>query len=1152
MVKGSRTNGGSYAVSDAATLDDKLGYRQFADALAGSIADIDDANTPWTVGVYGEWGSGKTSFLMMVRQTLRERHGIEAVWFNAWKYAREEDLWSALMQTILDKAQVDARWPRRLWLKIRIWWRSLSLSQGSWEVLRKVSVLLFRIALIALFLFLVATLLLPSDTDPVKAAAAKTFSGNPTLTNFLQSKPVRGFVALAALLAAKPESLWKLLDTRLGIDLAKFSKRRSYREKISFLDEFTEEFRDVLGIVRQGKPFVVIIDDLDRCLPEQTLQILEAVKLFLDVQGCVFLLAVDREIIENAISAKYKDIKQPDALRQIGETYFEKIVQLPFSLPPPSAESVRRFIEGMSDKPSVRACVEILQGARPYNPRRIKRTQQTFSLLKDLAEESLGAERTVAPLLAKLVIIQAHFRDVYRAAIADRTLLARLELHYRRPSFAAGEDPAPADAEDLVLVEVAKRFSTQYPELSVLLCRQVDETDSFLKVDIDQYLSFVSSVVSEPAVEPEPADAVSGASVRFLISAAEEDSDWVDWIGLQLSEAGYTVSAAVLEPDDAGAAWDDFDYGIALLSAGSGGLRVAHQHWAAAIAAGIRLLVVRVEPGGVPALLATHPVIDLSGLSPTRARTTLLSAIDMPDRVSGDLGSVLVPGMRSVQVGQGARVNIVMPSHRGRVSNLPPAPSELVGRSEVASAIQEVFARRRTVLAPVVCALVGLAGTGKTVLALDYAHRHAKNYDLMWRISLADPTGATRRGVAELASALGVGQSGDEIATLQAIRQELASLDRWLLILDNADDPRIADEYLSLGERGDVIITSRYRSWEHVDRVIQVPVLTPSAAIELLRARSGIEDTSQLTQLAQRLGNLPLALALAGQYLQDTRISPAEYLEGLSTAPERVLASGTVQSVHSTLGRSLDLVRQRNPLAVDLLSARALLAPQTAPRTLLRRVIELWAIGNDLAFDRIAFTEALGVLAQLSLIDLDAEGVSIHPLVQQFARNAVEDQTVQDRWLAVCMQAVLDELPDHPADPVTWQVFSTLVDHVLALADQCEERGVGLRHEVDALDRCGAYLLASGMYTTAAELATRAMVGEEQRFGKDSPNLPRLQDLLGRARLLLGRVTDAMQLQALAWDTKRRQLGDDHPDTLTSANNLAAIYRSAGRLDEAE
>jgi hypothetical protein len=167
------------------------------------------------------------------------------------------------------------------------------------------------------------------------------------------------------------------------------------------------------------------------------LQILETVKLFLDVPGCVFLVAADRDIIEHAIAVRYKDLNDKDTLRTLAETYFEKIVQMPFSLPPPDERRVNEYILGLSDDQEVRDCSPILRGAKPYNPRRIKRHVQMLTLLKGLAAAEFGGRPAVG-VLAKIVVIQSQFKELYRDAVRTPALLAQLERQPGRNMPSAG------------------------------------------------------------------------------------------------------------------------------------------------------------------------------------------------------------------------------------------------------------------------------------------------------------------------------------------------------------------------------------------------------------------------------------------------------------------------------------------------------------------------------------------------------------------------------------------------------------------------------------------------------------------------------------------------------------------------------------------
>src|SRR5262249_20371357 len=293
--------------SDTPTTDDLLGYERFTAPIVQRIVSATSKNTPLTIGVYGGWGIGKTSFLKMVDKALQKEH-IHPIWFNAWKYDKEDNLWSALIQTILDQATIHGNWYRRLWVRVAIWWDTLDLRSGSWEIVKRLVPVGIRIIVIGFVLFLVFGWASSDMERLLKELGSHWFSSSSFILQFFQVNVIKSILALVAFLALKPEELVKWLSPKLGVDFSKFKHSTSYRAHIAFLDEFSEEFRRIIRRIGRGRPLVVIIDDVDRCLPEKAIQVLESIKLFLDVEGCVFLLAVDRDIVEKAITVKYKDL----------------------------------------------------------------------------------------------------------------------------------------------------------------------------------------------------------------------------------------------------------------------------------------------------------------------------------------------------------------------------------------------------------------------------------------------------------------------------------------------------------------------------------------------------------------------------------------------------------------------------------------------------------------------------------------------------------------------------------------------------------------------------------------------------------------------------------------------------------------------------
>lgn len=498
--------------ADSPTTNDLLGYKRFAENIAERIHNLSEKDTPFTYGVYGEWGSGKTSFLKMVDQTLQGRD-IYPIWFNAWKYDQEDNLWSALIQTILDQTRISGKWYRRIWVKLKIWLDTYDLRSGSWEIAKGVLSLALRIIIVGLGLVLIFGWSTSEISTFLNQVFGQWFPANSIALNFFQTSAIKTVIALITFFATKPEEWLKLFDVKLGIDFSKLKRSKSYRAHIAFLDEFSEEFKRIIKLTGNGKPLVVVIDDLDRCLPEKAIQVLEAIKLFLDVEGCIFLLAVDRDVVEKAIAVKYKDLlamakegeqsKTTNLFTFLGENYFEKIVQLPFALPPVSDKQFRNFLTNVYSDEQIQHCSEIFFEGLPRNPRKVKRLLQTFLLLLNFASEGIKNGAIQPSLIAKIVIVQSQFRSVYEDLARFRTLLAELEKLYQHPR--ASSEGTPLDSiSNPILREKVEVIATQYPTLRKVLIQKVNDLDTFINIDIEPYLS-----LTESTVETKPAEEVS-------------------------------------------------------------------------------------------------------------------------------------------------------------------------------------------------------------------------------------------------------------------------------------------------------------------------------------------------------------------------------------------------------------------------------------------------------------------------------------------------------------------------------------------------------------------------------------------------------------------------------------------------------------------
>jgi formylglycine-generating enzyme required for sulfatase activity len=391
-------------LSDAPAVEDALNFAPYAKTLADIVADP-ATETPLTIGVFGDWGSGKTSLMRMVERRVRDRPAaeiqafpVEPLWFNAWMYSREEALWRALLLHVLRGI------------------RPLLAGLEHADANRRLD----RIAA-----------QLTTASDP---------AGGPALT--LPGEQVNLGRTGAQISLPLLAGLRLLQDNPVAQDLTgliaavETAQARAGQERIAALDDFRRTLEDVNQryVADRGR-LVVFVDDLDRCLPERAVEVLEAIKLFLDVPGCLFVLGIDRQVIERGIRVRYRDFGASEGGLDLldGARYLEKIIQIPFSLPPVKTEAMRAFVErttqGQFDDTR---CTEVFARGLEPNPRRIKRTLNIFLLLERLAQNRKDLADRIKPVrLAKIVIIQQYHPKLFALLITGSHYLIDLEKRLR-------------------------------------------------------------------------------------------------------------------------------------------------------------------------------------------------------------------------------------------------------------------------------------------------------------------------------------------------------------------------------------------------------------------------------------------------------------------------------------------------------------------------------------------------------------------------------------------------------------------------------------------------------------------------------------------------------------------------------------------------
>lgn len=231
---------------------------------------------------------------------------------------------------------------------------------------------------------------------------------------------------LTVIASAFGSMLLKATTTLSLEDVDKLGKR--YEEerfqvreaRVRLQEHFKELIEKAQKVQGESRPRIIFfIDDLDRCMPSHTLNMLESLKLYLNLPGCVYFLGVDRPALERSIQYHYKDL-------ELSETrYLDKIVQLPFSIPPIAPESMEEFI-GPLLLEELKPQQSLLVRGLGDNPREVKRFINTLTLNHQVAS-GLSIPEYDPAVLVTLLLIQYRNPSLYRLVARQPDVLGKLK-----------------------------------------------------------------------------------------------------------------------------------------------------------------------------------------------------------------------------------------------------------------------------------------------------------------------------------------------------------------------------------------------------------------------------------------------------------------------------------------------------------------------------------------------------------------------------------------------------------------------------------------------------------------------------------------------------------------------------------------------------
>ncbi|BCB90916.1 hypothetical protein Psuf_082290 [Phytohabitans suffuscus] len=487
--------------------------------------------------------------------------------------------------------------------------------------------------------------------------------------------------------------------------------------------------------------------------------------------------------------------------------------------------------------------------------------------------------------------------------------------------------------------------------------------------------------------------------------------------------------------------------------------------------------------------------------------------------------------------------------------------------------------------------LYGLGGVGKTQLAVEYSHRYADEYDLVWWIAAEDRSQAT-------ASLAALGERREWPLSLdmaQTVTTVLSRLERggvrWLVVFDNAGAPEdLASLVPSVG--GHVIVTTRDAAWLVEGRPVEVEVFARHESIELLRARGRDIGFDEADRLAEHLGDLPLALEQVAAMQSVTRTPAREYLRELEERAVRLLAAvrpGDYQATVATaFAVAAERVRAESLAAGQLLELLSCLGSEPISLALLRRAGGQVAPPLGRLLDRPdLLDEAVWLLRRYGLIKVldGGQALHVHRLVQAIVRDTLP-APARDGAFDNARRLLTTANPGNPSEPLTWDMHAQIGPHlrparVLEAADSAARQLVvdhamylneigdydgsrRLSHDAwtawrqqanpdgvrvfICLRRLVAALQALGRYAEAGTLVDEAWSGLQTHpdYGPDHPTTLEIADTQAVLHRVFGRYGEALRLDLDRVERYRRIRGDDHRDTILARNNLGASLRAVG------
>lgn len=485
-------------LNDQETAVDLLYYEAVAKTVVRLIRGTPQA--PVTIGVHGDWGAGKSSVLKMTEAAFAGNDRVLCLWFNGWTFEGFEDAKTVVIETIVDELR-------------RARPGSTKVAAAARKVLKRVDWL--KVA------------------RKAGGFAFTAFTGIPTLDQ------LRGLYDGASAILAKPQEHVSAEELR-GFAEKAGEYLKDAKEEGDHLPEqihcFRKEFAELLEAADIDQ-LVVIVDDLDRCLPKTAIATLEAIRLFLFVPKTAFVIGADELMIEYAVREHFPDLPPSSGPVPYARNYLEKLIQVPFRIPSLGLAETRIYVTLLlaenalgSEDPRF---LKLLEAARAE----LKRPWESRGFDRGAVEKAIGA---VVPVeVDQALVISSQVAKILTDGTRGNPRQIKRFLNSMMLRYAIAEERGFADdikRAVLAKLMLAERFSPDFYE-------QVARGAAASPNGRSEALARFEDQVRAVAVEEKPAGKAEGRAGSRKPVDPPPPSDVDEW-----SKSEWAKSWAVIDP----------------------------------------------------------------------------------------------------------------------------------------------------------------------------------------------------------------------------------------------------------------------------------------------------------------------------------------------------------------------------------------------------------------------------------------------------------------------------------------------------------------------------------------------------------------------------------------------------------------------------